>query len=225
MKLFRSKIFRYVLLVGIVFFLMYLIIYVQKAAVADDVTQKVYVAKKTIDKKHLIESADLKVIEVTQSTLPSQYITNESQAIGKYIVETVREDMPILLSNLSEEQNAEEQIIPEGYGMISIALNIDEAAGWRINIGQSVDLVYTPIQYNDNAALLNEGVSSAEFYKSRVFKDVVIVDIMNEATISTDNVEFSGVPKYVAIVLKNQDAEFLLHAKDRGQLGIIVKSE
>jgi hypothetical protein len=107
--------------------------------------------------------------------------------------------------------------------MISIPLSIDNAVGWKIEKGQTVEMIFSPIQYKnvDGAEQLTLQDSSV-LYSPRAIHEVIIVDIMNEALVSIDNSTFAGTPKYVVIQVKSEDAEFIAKAKDKGRFDILI---
>ena len=106
--------------------------------------------------------------------------------------------------------------------MISLALTIDQAAGCKNNQGQKVDIVFSPHQYSGDVT--TGQILKPELYNNKIIDDVTIVDIINEALISTTDSEFVGVPKFVVVLVKESEAEFLALAKDKGRFELLVKS-
>jgi len=170
----------------------------------------------------MIEKGDIRAINVSQLSLPSNYVSAPEEVVGKYVIAPVENGCYILTSNVADEKYFEKDAIPEGYKMISLALAIDQAAGWKINQGQKVDIVFSPHQYSGD---VTTGLTlKPELYNNKIIDDVTIVDIINEALLSTKDSEFVGVPKFVVVLVKENEAEFLALAKDKGRFELLVKS-
>ena len=232
MKLLRSRLFRYVFIVVLVVGLFVLQIYAEKMASNTEIMKTIYQVNKNIDSKHEIKSSDLSTVQISQLSLPEGYVTDPEQVVGKYTVLPVTRGSFILTSNVTDNKNFEDTLIPDGYKMISIPLTIDQAAGWKINKDQVVDIVFSPNQYNSGfgAAFIseNDGQLTAvqkQLYANRTIYDVEIVDIINEALVSVSSDSFAGVPKYIVIIAKNSDAEFIALAKDKGRFDLLVKND
>lgn len=231
MKLFRSKLFRIIMIIALTVGLFVFIVNAEKKAVNADITKTIYIVTKDLEPKHEIKDSDLTTMQVSQLTLPDGYVSSKNEVIGKYTVLPVTKGSFILTNNVTEVKNFEDSMIPDGYKMVSVALSIDQAAGWKINKNQIVDLVFSPFQYNNsldvNLELGTEGAMTSlqkSLYTNRTIEDIKIVDVINEALVSVDSESFAGVPKYVVILAKNSDAEFIVLAKDKGRFDLLVKN-
>jgi len=231
MKIFRNKLFRIVMVLVITVGLFAFIVNMEKKAVNADITKTIYIVAKDLESKHEVKDSDLATIQVSQLTLPDGYVTNKEDVIGKYTVLPVTKGSFILTNNVTDDKNFENSMIPDGYKMVSVALSIDQASGWKINKNQVVDLIFSPFQYNNsldvNLELGAQGsmtTSQKSLYTNRSIEDITIVDVINEALVSVDSESFAGVPKYVVILAKDSDAEFIVLAKDKGRFDLLVKS-
>ena len=231
MKIFRNKLFRIVMVLVITVGLFAFIVNMEKKAVNADITKTIYIVAKDLESKHEVKDSDLATIQVSQLTLPDGYVTNKEDVIGKYTVLPVTKGSFILTNNVTDDKNFENSMIPDEYKMVSVALSIDQASGWKINKNQVVDLIFSPFQYNNsldvNLELGAQGsmtTSQKSLYTNRSIEDITIVDVINEALVSVDSESFAGVPKYVVILAKDSDAEFIVLAKDKGRFDLLVKS-
>ncbi|MBE0451614.1 MAG: flagella basal body P-ring formation protein FlgA [Clostridia bacterium] len=220
MKLLRNKFFYVIAILALTIVLMAAKLYIEKAASNVDVQKSIFVVAKNLETKHQITSEDLKQIQISQLSLPDGYVDSAEDIIGKFLINPVSKGSFIIKNNVTDEKFFEKDQIAEGYSMISLALNIDQAVGWKINKDQSVKLVYSPFQ--QITTIGNASSEQDELTSIRVIEDITIVDVINEALISYDDKEFAGVPKYVVIMAKNKDAEFISLAKEKGRFEIIV---
>jgi len=89
-----------------------------------------------------------------------------------------------------------------------------------IDNNQTVDLVFSPQSYDSTVSH-----DLRELYDSKTIEDVVIIDIKNDVLVSINDPNFSGIPKYVNMILSEDEAEFVAKAKDKGRFDVLVKSE
>lgn len=231
MKLFRSKLFRLIMIVSMTIGLFAFQVYIEKEASNVDITKTIYQVNKDLEPKHEIKASDLMTLQVSQLQLPDGYVTDPDEVIGKYTILPVTKGSFILTNNVTKDKNFEDTLVPEGYSMVSVSLSIDQAAGWKINKNQVVDMVFSPNQY-DNSVGVNiptgtEVVTTSllkTLYMNQTIEDVTVIDVINEALVSVDDADFAGVPKYVVILAKNADAEFIVLAKDKGRFDLLVKN-
>ncbi|MBI9013852.1 MAG: hypothetical protein JEZ08_16580 [Clostridiales bacterium] len=224
MKLLRSKIFRFLFVIILAVVMFTVKTYVEQQASSVDTTKEVYVVTDDFDTKHKIRSGDVKGIEVSILSLPKYYIDDKDDVVDKYIIDPVTEGSFVLTSNLTDDKHFEDSIVPEGYNMVSVPLNIDEAAGWKFDINQTVDMVFSPYQYTTNDDGTNVKIDQrTSLYKEKVIKNLEIVDVINEALVSISSKDFEGVPKYVVFLVEEEDAQFIAMAKDKGRFDILVK--
>lgn len=222
MKLLRNRLFKYVLIMIMVAVLFISKLYLENMVTNVDTTKKIYIVTKELEEKHKIEDSDIRAINVSQLSLPSNHVSAPEEVVGKYVIAPIENGSYILTSNVADEKYFEKDAIPEGYKMISIALTVDQAAGWKINQGQIVDMVFSPFQYSGE---VTTGLTlKPELYNNITIEDVTIVDVINEALVSTKDKDFVGVPKFVVVLVKENEAEFLALAKDKGRFDLLVKS-
>lgn len=221
-KLLRSPLFKLVFILVVAAGLFVLQNYIDAQVNGIKATTDVYVVNKKLESKDKIEANDVKKIEVMITDVPENSIKKKSDIVGKYVIVPITKGAFILTHNLSPVKNFEATNIKEGYKMISLPLSIDNAVGWKIEKKQIVEMIFSPTQYKnvvDNSDLLK---NASVLYSPRVIEEVEIVDIMNEALISIDNAAFAGTPKYIVILLKADDAEFIAKAKDKGRFDILI---
>lgn len=224
MKLFRNRFLRFLLVIGIAVALFYLSIYLREQASNVEVTTHVYVVTKDLEAKHKITNGDITTLEISALADPRNSVKDKALLLNKYVMSPVSKGSFILSSNVSEIENFENNQVPDGMMLFSLPLTIDQAAGWKLEIGHKVDIHYAPFQYTDPN---NQGPLSAsvqELYKNRVISDVEVVDVLNEALVSTTSKDFSGVPKFVVLMADISSARFISQAKDKGRFDILIKS-
>lgn len=222
-KILRSKLFKFMFVLIVAAGLFIFSNYIDQQVNGIKVTTEVYVVTKDLESKHEIRNSDIRKIEIELTDEPNHSIKNKNDLVGKFIIEPVTKGSFILDNNISQIRNFESSNVPKGYKMISIPLSIDNAVGWKIEKGQTVEMIFSPIQYKnvDGAEQLTLQDSSV-LYSPRAIHEVIIVDIMNEALVSIDNSTFAGTPKYVVIQVKSEDAEFIAKAKDKGRFDILI---
>ncbi len=225
MKILRSKVVRLVLVIMLTVSMFFVKGYIEQQAISVDTTKTIYVINSSFESKDLIESEDLKGIDISITSLPKGYIDNKSDAVGNYVIEPITDGDFVLSTNLTDDKHFEDSIVPVGYKIVSIPLNIDEAAGWKFDIDQNVDMVFSPFQYTQNSTDTSNQQKVTTLYKEKIIDDVKVVDIMNEALVSTDSKSFEGIPKYVVIMVKEKEAEFISMAKDKGRFDVLIKSQ
>lgn len=223
-KLFRSRLFRFLLILLIAGSLFYLSVYLRHKASNVEVTTNVYVVTKNLESKHQIAATDITTVEISALSEPSYAIKDKSLLINKFVMNPVSKGSFILSNNVSNIANFEGFSVPKGKMIYSLPLTIDQAAGWKIEIGQKVNLHYSPFQYGELEGQVPIAVSNAALFSSKMIQDAEVVDVMNEALISTKSSEFAGVPKYVVLMSTIEEASFITQAKDKGRFDILIKS-
>ncbi len=221
-KLLRSGLFKILFVLVIAAGLFVFQNYIDAQVNGIKATTEVYVVSKDLQSKDKINDNDVTKIEVMITDVPDHSIKNKSDIVGKYVIEPVTKGAFILQHNISDIMNFEITLVPEGYKMISIPLGIDNAVGWKLEKDQIVEMIFSPTQYKNVVDNSSDFSTSSVLYSPRVIEEVQIIDIMNEALVSVDNESFAGTPKYVVILLKEDDAEFVAKAKDKGRFDILI---
>lgn len=217
-RLLRSKFIRIIFVIVLAIGLFILQDYIDAQISDIEARTTIYIVNKEMFSKQEITESDVNSIDVLITQVPSYAIKSKEEIIGKYIIDDLTKGEYILSNNISERKNFESLTIPKGYKMISIPLDIDHAAGWKFEKKQIVELIYTPFDLSSSVVSAN----NISFGSSRIISDVEVVDIFNESLISVDDMNFSGVPKYVVLLLKENEAEFIAYAKPRGSFELLI---
>ena len=101
MKLLRNRLFKYILIIFLVAVLFISKIYLEKIVSDVDTTKEIYIVTKELKAKHLIESGDIRAINVSQLSLPSNYVSSPEEVVGKYVIAPVENGCYILTSNVA----------------------------------------------------------------------------------------------------------------------------
>ena len=221
-KILRSKLFKAMFIIVLTVTLFLFQNYVSDQISGIEARTKVLVVKSNLVSKHKITKADIGSIDIPITDVPVNSIKNTDDVIGNFLIEPLSKGDFILTSNISESKNYETQTVPEGYKIISLSLNIDNAAGWLIEKEQIIELIYSPRDYRNEMETVNMDELQVELYNTRIISDVSVVDILNEALVSSDDEMFAGTPKFIVILLKEEDAEFIAYAKDKGRFDVLV---
>jgi len=224
-KILRSKLFKAMFIIVLTVTLFLFQNYVSDKISGIEARTNVLVVRNNLESKHKITKADIGSIDIPITDVPVNSIKNEDEVIGKYLVEPLSKGDFILTNNISQVKNYETQTVPKGYKMISLSLNVDNAAGWMIEKNQVIELVYSPREYRYDSTEMSSLTNQSNLYETRLIEDVTVVNIINEALISIDDDNFAGVPKFIVLQMKECDAEFIALAKDKGSFDVLVISD
>lgn len=191
-------------------------VYYQNKLNDKEVRQQFYVASKSIDKGKKIEESDLSII-TTSFSLNANYVSDKSKLIGKYATTAFESGEFLIPSRLSDSKQLEEVL--ENERIITLPLKPEAAVAWQIEIGDDVEIVYTP--NNTNVENISN-LKTVESYKHKKF-NVVIVDYYNDALVSVNSSQFTGIPAFITIKAKTSDADFIANSRDLGRFDLIVK--
>ncbi|GKX32297.1 hypothetical protein SH1V18_47770 [Vallitalea longa] len=147
--------------------------------------------------------------------IPEQAIKDKNQVLNTYTSRDITNGEVILNNSYTDEKIINDYKAKNGHVLFSVKFDSPEKANnFNVNVGEKVKLVYAP---NDG---LNENLPE-EYKKTKKF-NVEIIEI-NDVNLSKENEDeyMAAEAMYITFEGKEQDAIFIINAKQRGRLEII----
>ncbi|MEC2400494.1 Flp pilus assembly protein CpaB [Bacillus subtilis] len=176
-------------------------------------TEKVYVAKASIPIGERVSEDDFVLKEVNKKY--AWMVDNPSEVEGKVAQATIEDGRFLDKSNLGEKKPL---LYKSGEGEYSIKTKPEYVNGGKIDVGDTVDVIYTPRQGNDKSDDKGEIVA----------KKLTVLSIRSQQGTDIEDSKGSGqnnVPYAVTLKANEDDAIKLAWAQENGALSLFLKKQ
>lgn len=177
------------------------------------------VFSRDLKKGELIKAGEaglvMSTVTVPRMALPPSAITTTDTNGDMYISEDVYKGEYVVAHALTAEYPFQISYdIPSGYSLVSVKFDrADGANAWNVFEGQEVSLIYTPSisMAGEDTTYLSERTVSGKIYS---IKDAQFF-VQGEQEYNPTKL------LYITFLVKENDAVFITHAKDKGRIDII----
>lgn len=215
----KHKISKIVLALFILVILLCCFALIVRGLIDADPKEKVLVFKKdlktgTIVTPNMIDEKDEKYL-----ASPSNTIKNINDCVGLCLIQNVYKNQYVVKDILTDKDDYIS--IPEvedGNSMVTIKFDkVDSANGFLIDENQDIKLFYFPSDYT-----MDEKEKQLDYNNEREM-DVKVLKIKDDSLYGSDEELYDKTrPKYITFECTNEDAKFILSAKDKGRFEIMV---
>jgi len=213
----------------IIIFMIVEIVIIKAGTQYEPVTEAVFAAK-DIKEKTVITEDMLEVKKININLVNKNTIKNKKDILNKKAAYDIVKGEMILSNKVRAKEDIYNINIDSNKRIFCLELKPDQASGWMIKAGQTVDIIYIPNNLTEKdlsqipdplTHAKSESNDEGKYYYSngmvKKLPDIKIVALIDDKGKLVENSN-TTIPKYICLEVTQSQDEFLAYCKSNGRL-------